>query len=542
MIYFSNADGTITKIVNEPVYRGSNSANEIVLIAPFANTNLVTYAYTLPNGISSSENLVMSEGEALGNIVDVEGNQYSMWRAYVDSIMTSQSGDVSIQFFVYSGDSTISTMQTIFSVGVGQRTPLSQEPSPNIYQQILDYLARIDTNLTVDNQLSDTSESPVQNKIITQAIDSINGKINLLEENVDNLSVGLNEKQNKLTAGAYVKIENDTISVTVDLSQFKTYENGAIRIGTPDPLDNVAPNSTAIGNVTKATQEYATAICQKALAYAIKGTAIGYDARVMPNSDFGTSIGSGSRCYSRGGTTVGVNASTGESGGIPSTNSYATAIGANAIATKNKGGAYGAWAKSTAISADAFGADAIVTSPKTIQLGSAELSALNCSVNLTITSDGRDKTDIADIDKALEFIDKLTPVTYVSNRRVDYIHEENKHSEYDENGNEIPNAEFEKYKQYGMADYDVEAYKRGDKKGTRRRSGLIAQDVLQAIKEVYGSDNYANIVDDNFYDLENKPNDVENKLTLAYSNLIPFLIGAIKELKLKVEELEKKIK
>lgn len=82
---------------------------------------------------------------------------------------------------------------------------------------------------------------------------------------------------------------------------------------------------------------------------------------------------------------------------------------------------------------------------------------------------------------------------------------------------------------------------KGDKKGNRRRCGLIAQEVIQAMQEVYSSDNYANIVNDNFYDLTEKPENVENQYTLAYSNLIPFLVGAIKEQQAQIEELKKEI-
>lgn len=46
--------------------------------------------------------------------------------------------------------------------------------------------------------------------------------------------------------------------------------------------------------------------------------------------------------------------------------------------------------------------------------------------------------------------------------------------------------------------------------------------------------------DDNFHDLAQKPSDVENKYTLAYANLVPFLIGAIKELNAKIKALEGK--
>ena len=161
-----------------------------------------------------------------------------------------------------------------------------------------------------------------------------------------------------------------------------------------------------------------------------------------------------------------------------------------------------------------------------MQLGSTDLSTLRCKVNLTVTSDKRDKADISDITSALAFINKLNPVTFVSNDRVNYI------SESDKKG--------ETYRKYGMCEYDRVSHVAGTKKGERRRCGLLAQEVVEAMQEVYGTDNYANIVNDNFHDLQEKPSDVENKYTLAYANLIPFLIGAIKELNARIKELENK--
>lgn len=162
-----------------------------------------------------------------------------------------------------------------------------------------------------------------------------------------------------------------------------------------------------------------------------------------------------------------------------------------------------------------------------MQLGGS-VSALRCDVALSVTSDERDKTDIKDINNALDFITKLKPITFVNNERKLYISEEDKKSET--------------YRKYGMCEYDREAHARGTKKGSRRRVGLLAQETQQVLKDIYGTDNYANIVNDNFYDLEERPEDVENKLTLAYANLVPFLISAIKEQQAQIEELKNKLK
>lgn len=204
------------------------------------------------------------------------------------------------------------------------------------------------------------------------------------------------------------------------------------------------------------------------------------------------------------------------------------AFGFTANASGLNSVALGGYSDAAALNSTALGKGAMVssTASDTIQLGDSSLSALRCAVNLTVTSDKRDKTDIEGITDALAFIERLNPVTFVSNERADYISDEDKKGET--------------FRTYGMCEYDRIAHAAGTKKGERRRCGLLAQEVVEAMQSVYGTDNYANIVNDNFHDLSEKPSDVENKYTLAYANLVPFLIGAIKELNAKIKELEGK--
>lgn len=185
----------------------------------------------------------------------------------------------------------------------------------------------------------------------------------------------------------------------------------------------------------------------------------------------------------------------------------------------------------------AIGCNATVSSDKTLQLGdNNNLSSLKCKVSLTVTSDIRDKTDIKPIDNALEFISKLKPITFVSNMRSLYDYDY-KETVIDENGNETI-VDNNPYKEYGFTPYDKEEHAKGTKKGTRRRAGLSAQEVYQALLDIYGTDNYANLVNSDMYDRENIPDEVESHLGVQYEVFVPFLIKAIQELSAKVEALE----
>ena len=268
-------------------------------------------------------------------------------------------------------------------------------------------------------------------------------------------------------------------------------------------------SSTALGNGASATGQSSIALGREASAIGTSSIALGREASV--SGDYSTALGYNASAIGTYSTALGRASAAGES---------SIALGYNASASGDYSTALG------------YSANVSIVESNVMQLGGSALSVLRSKVNLTVTSDERDKADINNITNALPFLEKLNPVTFVSNERTNYISEADKKSET--------------YRKYGMCDYNRLAHALGTKKGERRRCGLLAQEVVAAMQEVYGTDNYANIVNDNFHDLQEKPTDVENKYTLAYANLVPFLIGAIKELKkefnAKIKSLEDKLK
>lgn len=182
-----------------------------------------------------------------------------------------------------------------------------------------------------------------------------------------------------------------------------------------------------------------------------------------------------------------------------------------------------------------------------ICLGDYSITKLQCKVALSTLSDIRDKYVIDNIeDGATEFLKKLQPIRYVRNDRDLYRYDDSSveageitAEEYEniKTNRDIPNVKW----YYG---YNKAAHTAGTKKGERVRIGLSAQEILQALYDVYGDNSYVNIVDDNLHDLTAEeraalPSDMENKLTVTYENLIPFLIKSIQELSSRTDRLEK---
>lgn len=303
--------------------------------------------------------------------------------------------------------------------------------------------------------------------------------------------------------------EKQGTTVTVDGVAQGRVELTTATVGNAEKATNLIPDENGAVNplgrkADSAVGRYSTALGSDATASGIYSTALGRSSEASG----GYSIAFGGIATASGGS------STAFGYGSKAMGDYSIAFGDSS---------YAEGAGSTALG---YSAEVSSTDSNTMQLGDIGLSSLRCAVNLTVTSDKRDKTDIKNIADALAFVERLSPVTFVSNDRTNYISEEDKKSE--------------NYRKYGMCDYDRIAHAAGTKKGERRRCGLLAQEVIEAMQVVYGTDNYANIVNDNFHDLTEKPSDVENKYTLAYANLVPFLIGAIKELNVKIKELESK--
>ena len=197
----------------------------------------------------------------------------------------------------------------------------------------------------------------------------------------------------------------------------------------------------------------------------------------------------------------------------------ALAIGSAAMAKQINSIAVGKGkvAHATAANSIALGQGATADTANTICLGNDKIAALNCQVDLSVTSDERDKADIEELDKekALEFIGRVQAVRYVNNRRSYYAEEGKK--------------------------YDREAHGRGEKKGKRKRVGVLAQQVQKELFRLFSTDNFADIVNDDLYDAPERKGTEENLLTVRYSAFIPFLIASVQALGEKVRILEEKI-
>ena len=178
------------------------------------------------------------------------------------------------------------------------------------------------------------------------------------------------------------------------------------------------------------------------------------------------------------------------------------------------------------------------------------------------SSDGRDKTDIKTIDDSiLPFIKDLRPVTFLWNRRSDYVESLTDVENFDkEKCTEEEIQQHEKFlhhqkvvDMFGFDSNAVNKEKQAKKErcGHRRQLGFIAQDVLALYdKHFNGDKNRYNLVYSNLYDLTEN-NDMEETtvdgihqeslLAMGYTNFIPLIVKAIQEQQEIIEKQQQKI-
>ncbi len=150
MIFIINNEGTTTSAIYENVYQGSNNANRIVLLAPFASTSQVTVSFKLPNGIASGPYYMAPVDGFEQAVLDAlaEGKSLNAWYISIDSVITQFAGVVEAQFTLYTGNETVqNTYPSAFEVIAGAPIELPEVPTQDVYAQILDYLSTLSVGL-----------------------------------------------------------------------------------------------------------------------------------------------------------------------------------------------------------------------------------------------------------------------------------------------------------------------------------------------------------------------------------------------------------
>lgn len=375
----------------------------------------------------------------------------------------------------------------------------------------------------------DVDGSPVAQDAPESGVSSFNGRTGAIEPQIGDYTADM--------VGAAPQSEIDAINNALHSQPIALCLNAnasgncAIAIGAS--ANASGSNSTALGRSANASAESSVAIGDTSKAIGeYYSTAIGFNSNA---TDYSVALGGQTSSSNSGAIAVGYFAhgrgsySTCIGYSAYSDGTHSIALGKEATSAQTGSIAIGATTYVSGLNSVAIGYCAECTNNNSIQLGNASsLSSITARVSLTITSDERDKTDIKPVESgAVDFLNKIKAIRYVWNGRERYIDEES-----------LSDEDKEKRRKYGLCTYDKEAHAKGTKKGSRIRVGILAQEVQAALADVYGSSSYANLVNDNLFDYDDVPDDVESRLAVNYEGFIPFLIKAVQELDTRLKNLE----
>ena len=147
MIFYFNASGDILSAVFDEVYQGSNMASEIYFLCPTASSNIVSVAFTLPDGTDTPRH-VMEHGEnvSLNGVYDEVGGVFNVWKFKVPSAITCKRGTVRVQFFITTPTETVATASVDFTVRKGVSNVVPE--IGNSYNELVTLMSEFSTRVT----------------------------------------------------------------------------------------------------------------------------------------------------------------------------------------------------------------------------------------------------------------------------------------------------------------------------------------------------------------------------------------------------------
>jgi hypothetical protein len=133
MIIYFNSNGDITSLKPERVYQGSNDVDQFIIVAPFNTASTIELTFTLPNGQVLSP-YILSGGT-------IFTNELNIWSFLLKSDITRFAGQVRFGVRVLGANGKVlATGSDTFVVERGTAPTLPPEPTPDVYEQILELL------------------------------------------------------------------------------------------------------------------------------------------------------------------------------------------------------------------------------------------------------------------------------------------------------------------------------------------------------------------------------------------------------------------
>lgn len=231
MIIFLDGQGRLVNKQQEDINQGSNLANIIYLVAPIPNTTQVLAYFTLPNSTVTKPRYVIAETSS-PDIIKLGNENYNVWSLKLDAPITAYYGQASVSFCFISGEEKLNSDLINFNISKGISVKLPED---------LSQIKALDDILTLVSDVYGTNEN-LYNQVqdIDTQVEEIDNHVRALETIAGVLQ---SDKQDKLTAGDGITIDNKVIKVEVD-SELST--------DSTNPVQNKVVTEVIVDAISKA--------------------------------------------------------------------------------------------------------------------------------------------------------------------------------------------------------------------------------------------------------------------------------------------------
>lgn len=200
MEIFINTQGTAVKLSPQHVYQGTN-VSQINLYAPFPSQTSLSVAFMLPDGTTTLYYPMTFTG-----ITSSEAEGINLWQYVMPFAITQDAGAARVAFLATFNENGTAAQQTSayidFTIEQSALPALPDEPTPDVWTQILSYLSAQDTKIAAIQsdvadieQVADEANTNADTALTTA--NEANTTATQAKTTADNALIAANSKQDK---------------------------------------------------------------------------------------------------------------------------------------------------------------------------------------------------------------------------------------------------------------------------------------------------------------------------------------------------------
>lgn len=151
MIYICDAQGNAVGCIPQHVVQGSGEACVLTVAAPVAESAQLSVSYRLPSGTGTEKQVLTCIG-LLEGVQGEGGIPLYGWRGPLPASVTAHYGTVAAQFSFFGADGSVQAgAPVLFTVERGVAAELPAQPSSDVYEQILEAIAKVKADVVAAN-------------------------------------------------------------------------------------------------------------------------------------------------------------------------------------------------------------------------------------------------------------------------------------------------------------------------------------------------------------------------------------------------------